>query len=92
MARSKDSYAILRDMCTFVVTDVFVKAIAKAVYSGKEFLVFDDVFSGLDAATEDKVFCRLLGQNGLLRRARMSVLAAASTGMLIIAHSNALTY
>lgn len=41
--------------------------------------MFDDVFSGLDAATEDKIFCRLLGQNGLLRRARMSVLAAAST-------------
>lgn len=79
-------------MRALVVTDALVKAIARAVYSRKEFLVFDDVFSGLDAATEDKIFCRLLGQNGLLRRARMSVLAAASTGMLIIAHSNALAY
>jgi ABC-type multidrug transport system ATPase subunit len=28
----------------------------------------DDVFSGLDAISEDRIFSRLLGKNGLLRR------------------------
>ncbi|GME30562.1 hypothetical protein M1837_005155 [Neofusicoccum parvum] len=53
-------------------------AIARAVYSKREFLVFDDVFSGLDAATANKVFHRLLGRNGLLRNANMTVVATAS--------------
>ena len=31
-------------------------------------MIIDDVFSGLDAISEDRIFSRLLGKNGLLRR------------------------
>jgi ATP-binding cassette subfamily C (CFTR/MRP) protein 1 len=31
-------------------------------------LILDDVFSGLDATSEDRIFSRLLGKSGLLRR------------------------
>ena len=31
-------------------------------------MILDDVFSGLDTISEDRIFSRLLGKNGLLRR------------------------
>ena len=31
-------------------------------------MILDDVFSGLDAISEDRIFSRLLGKTGLLRR------------------------
>lgn len=31
-------------------------------------MILDDVFSGLDAISEDRIFSRLLGKSGLLRR------------------------
>lgn len=42
-------------------------ALARAVYSRQQILILDDVFSGLDATSEDRIFSRLLGRNGLLR-------------------------
>lgn len=42
-------------------------ALARAVYSQKDFIVLDDVFSGLDNKTAKAVFNRLLGPGGLLR-------------------------
>lgn len=41
---------------------------ARAVYSRQKVLMLDDVFSGLDAISEDRIFSRLLGKNGLLRQ------------------------
>ncbi|KFY05556.1 hypothetical protein V492_08453 [Pseudogymnoascus sp. VKM F-4246] len=42
--------------------------LARAVYSRQKLLILDDVFSGLDAISEDRIFSRLLGKSGLLRR------------------------
>lgn len=55
-------------------------AIARAVYSRKEFVIFDDSFSGLDSRTENKVFNNLLGKDGLLRRGDITVVLASSDG------------
>lgn len=49
---------------------------ARAVYARKTFILLDDVFSGLDAETEDQVFNRLFGGEGLLRRMGTTVLLA----------------
>ncbi|KAM5342367.1 hypothetical protein ACJ41O_013333 [Fusarium nematophilum] len=43
-------------------------AIARAVYSRKGVAIFDDVFSGLDKVTEQTVFSRVFGTDGLLRK------------------------
>ncbi|KLU87012.1 hypothetical protein MAPG_06018, partial [Magnaporthiopsis poae ATCC 64411] len=53
-------------------------AIARAVYAKKEFVVLDDVFGGLDAATADLVFDNLFGEQGLLRRANATIVLASS--------------
>lgn len=37
-------------------------------------MILDDVFSGLDAISEDRIFSRLLGKNGLLRRLGTTVI------------------
>lgn len=39
-------------------------------------VILDDCFSGLDVNTEDKIFNRLLGKNGLLRKTRTTVILA----------------
>ncbi|KZL80273.1 abc transporter [Colletotrichum incanum] len=53
-------------------------ALARAVYSRKKLLLLDDVFSGLDNSTSKAVFRRLLGPDGLLRQAGMTVLLATN--------------
>jgi len=44
------------------------------VYAKKDYIILDDVFSGLDAETEEQVFSRLLGNQGLFRKAHTTVL------------------
>ncbi|KAL9109116.1 MAG: hypothetical protein Q9227_006207 [Pyrenula ochraceoflavens] len=51
-------------------------ALARALYSRKEGMLFDDIFSGLDAATEKNVFDKVFGPHGLLRRWGTSVVIA----------------
>ncbi|KAH1782266.1 hypothetical protein KXX36_001504, partial [Aspergillus fumigatus] len=41
---------------------------ARALYLPSDFLILDDVFSGLDADTEEQVFRQVFGPDGLLRR------------------------
>ncbi|OBT65136.1 hypothetical protein VE03_04736 [Pseudogymnoascus sp. 23342-1-I1] len=48
--------------------------LARAVYSRQKLLILDDVFSGLDAISEDRIFSRLLGKSGLLRRLGTTVI------------------
>ncbi|KAI7678884.1 hypothetical protein KC353_g22360, partial [Hortaea werneckii] len=43
-------------------------AIARALYSRKRLMVFDDVFSALDKRTAKNVFRKVFGADGLLRR------------------------
>ncbi|KAL2812693.1 P-loop containing nucleoside triphosphate hydrolase protein [Aspergillus granulosus] len=54
-------------------------ALARAIYARKRILILDDVFSGLDAATENHIFCSLLGVTGLLREAGTTVVLASSS-------------
>ncbi|KAB8290460.1 hypothetical protein EYC80_010891 [Monilinia laxa] len=49
-------------------------ALARAVYAKNEFIILDDVFSGLDAETEDQVFKRLFGRQGLFRELGTTIL------------------
>ncbi|KAF3941853.1 hypothetical protein ABW19_dt0205581 [Dactylella cylindrospora] len=51
-------------------------ALARAVYSKKPILLLDDIFSGLDAVTEERIFVRLLGPDGLLRRNSNTIVLA----------------
>ena len=59
-------------------------AIARPVYSRKSLVMLDDVFSGLDAGTEEKIFSRLLGKQGLLRRNHITVILVTYAGKLLI--------
>ncbi|KAF2449993.1 putative multidrug resistance protein [Karstenula rhodostoma CBS 690.94] len=51
-------------------------AIARALYSGKNFFIFDDIFSLLDMSTQNKIFSRVLGPNGLLRKRGATMILA----------------
>lgn len=48
-------------------------SIARALYLHSDFLVFDDILSGLDADTEEQVFRHVFGPEGLLRRRNATV-------------------
>lgn len=48
-------------------------SLARALYLESDLLVLDDIFSGLDADTEEKVFQRVFGPGGLLRRRHSTV-------------------
>ncbi|OAR02916.1 hypothetical protein LLEC1_04254 [Akanthomyces lecanii] len=49
-------------------------SIARALYAvGVETMIFDDVFSGLDATTEEHVFRHVLGTHGFTRQSGMTV-------------------
>ncbi|KAI1880861.1 hypothetical protein JX265_001101 [Neoarthrinium moseri] len=49
-------------------------ALARALYLQTDLLIFDDVFSGLDADTEEQVFYRVFGPEGLIRRRQATVI------------------
>ncbi|KAH6718942.1 putative ATP-binding cassette transporter [Leptodontidium sp. MPI-SDFR-AT-0119] len=51
-------------------------ALARALYARKELIIIDDVFSGLDASTEDHICASLLGKDGLFRSMGITVLLA----------------
>ncbi|KAK4233348.1 putative ABC multidrug transporter [Achaetomium macrosporum] len=48
-------------------------SLARALYLQSDLLVLDDIFSGLDADTEEQVFRNVFGPDGLLRRRRSTV-------------------
>jgi ABC-type bacteriocin/lantibiotic exporter with double-glycine peptidase domain len=48
-------------------------SLARALYLQTNLLVLDDVFSGLDADTEEQVFRQVFGPDGLLRRRSCTV-------------------
>ncbi|KAF2804997.1 uncharacterized protein BDZ99DRAFT_397241 [Mytilinidion resinicola] len=48
-------------------------SLARALYLQSDLLVLDDIFSGLDADTEERVFQRVFVPGGLLRRRRSTV-------------------
>lgn len=50
------------------------------MYARREIVILDDAFSGLDMSTEDHVFHNLLGEKGILREMRTTVLLVSSSG------------
>ncbi|KAK3196535.1 hypothetical protein K4F52_000417 [Lecanicillium sp. MT-2017a] len=48
-------------------------ALARAVYTQNEFLVLDDVFSAMDTITKKRIFTKLFGPDGLLRKSKTTV-------------------
>lgn len=55
-------------------------SLARAVYAQKDVIILDDVFSGLDAHTENAIFHNLLGTHGILRQFKATVIIASSRG------------
>ncbi|SPJ75456.1 related to multidrug resistance protein [Fusarium torulosum] len=53
-------------------------SLARAVYAQRPTIILDDVFSGLDAHTEEAVFHNLLGTHGILRDLNTTVIIASS--------------
>ncbi|CAG9989646.1 unnamed protein product [Clonostachys byssicola] len=53
-------------------------SLARAVYAQRDIIILDDVFSGLDAHTENTVFHNLLGTNGILRKFNTTVIVTSS--------------
>jgi ABC-type nitrate/sulfonate/bicarbonate transport system ATPase subunit len=68
----------------FCATKLSIKAIARAVYARQKLAVFDDVFSGLDTITEELVFSRVFGQQGLLRQTGTTVILATHGGDIFL--------
>ncbi|KAK2883394.1 hypothetical protein FQN49_000034 [Arthroderma sp. PD_2] len=58
-------------------------SLARAVYSRKNILVLDDVFSGMDANTVDLVAWRLLGSDGLFRKCGTTIILATHSHKLM---------
>ncbi|KAH0531953.1 hypothetical protein TsFJ059_000711 [Trichoderma semiorbis] len=54
-------------------------ALARAVYSRPRIALFDDIFSGLDNATSQRIFRNLFSSTGLFRRWRTTVILATQT-------------
>ncbi|PON29457.1 hypothetical protein TGAM01_v201706 [Trichoderma gamsii] len=56
------------------------KALARAVYSRPQIALFDDIFSGLDNATSQRIFKNLFSSNiGLLRKWKTTILLATQS-------------
>ncbi|KID91337.1 ABC transporter, transmembrane domain, type 1 [Metarhizium guizhouense ARSEF 977] len=53
-------------------------ALARALYSRKAVIFLDDIFSGLDSTTEEKIFARLFGHDGLFRKQKTTVIMATN--------------
>lgn len=51
-------------------------SLARAVYARKQWAILDDILSGLDSLTEEHVFKRVIGPEGLFRQTGTSVILA----------------
>ncbi|QKX58862.1 uncharacterized protein TRUGW13939_05990 [Talaromyces rugulosus] len=63
-------------------------SMARASYARKQLAIFDDVLSGLDALTEEKVCNRLFSRHGLLRQSGTTVILATHSNHIVILNSN----
>lgn len=54
-------------------------SMARALYLESNFFVFDDILSGLDADTEDQVFRRVFGPDGLIRKRNATAVLCTHT-------------
>lgn len=56
------------------------QALARAIYTKRSIMIFDDILSGLDSNTEQLLFQRLLSENGLLRKLGVTVVLSTHAG------------
>ncbi|KAI5206442.1 putative ABC transporter [Aureobasidium subglaciale] len=66
-------------------------ALARAVYARKDTIILDDVFSALDANTEEAINSRLLGRRGLLRELGTTVVLVTHSQKATVAADHVLT-
>jgi ATP-binding cassette, subfamily C (CFTR/MRP), member 1 len=68
---------------TFCGSDdlTILQALARAIYSRRDILVLDDVFSALDSKTEELVTHRLFGPQGLIRTLKTTVVLVTHSSM-----------
>jgi ABC-type multidrug transport system fused ATPase/permease subunit len=71
---------------TKVGSDGITLALARALYVHINLIILDDIFSGLDADTEDQITWRVFGPEGLLRRRNVTtILCTHSSKQLALA-------
>jgi len=68
-------------MCTILNFLCHTKAIARAIYSRRKYVLLDDIFDGMDARTGDIVASRLIGRDGLLRKQHATVVLVTHSRM-----------
>jgi len=54
-------------------------ALARAAYARRDLCILDDIFSGLDRDTENRIFHSLLGMDGIFHRQCATVILASSS-------------
>ncbi|KAI3537978.1 ABC transporter [Colletotrichum filicis] len=63
-------------------------ALARAVYSGKQIIIMDDILKGLDSKTASKCFSALFGTDGILRGEGRAVIFATHNASWLRAADN----
>lgn len=56
------------------------QSLARALYSKPDLLILDDIFSGLDNTTEQNLFTRVFGPDGIIRRLNLTTVLATHAG------------
>jgi len=59
---------------------LYVKALARALYAKNELVVLDSVSAGLDNNSEEAVFSRVFGPEGILRKGHTTTVFATHAG------------
>jgi len=65
-------------------------ALARALYVDTKLLILDDIFSGLDANTEDQISRRIFGRNGLLHRRNTTTVLCTNSHKQIVSADHVL--
>ncbi|KAF7158902.1 hypothetical protein CNMCM5623_004081 [Aspergillus felis] len=60
------------------IRGLLYQGLARAIYAREKLLLLDDVFSGLDAKTEERIFHNLFGVNELLKEGDITVILATN--------------
>lgn len=82
VSQSNSASCKLKQKDYLILLFLLYKALARAVYSRPQIALFDDIFSGLDNATSQRIFKNLFSSNtGLLRKWKTTILLATQSGL-----------